>query len=42
MIIIEVCKIFYTNFMEGDIYFHNIEAGKCLKAQNLSMHEEIG
>ena len=35
-------KIWYTGFIEHDVSLYNIEAGKNLDVQNLSMHEEMG
>lgn len=35
-------KIWYTGFMEHDTTLYNVEAGRNLQVQNLSMHEEMG
>ena len=35
-------KIWYTGFIEHDVSLYNVEAGKSLDVQNLSMHEEMG
>ena len=35
-------KIWYTGFIEHDVQLYNVEAGKNLEVQNLSMHEEMG
>lgn len=35
-------KLWYTGFIEHDVTLYNVEAGKHLAVQNLSMHEEMG
>jgi len=42
VILLEMIKLWYTGFIEHDVTLYNVEAGKHLAVQNLSMHEEMG
>ena len=33
--------MYYTDFIQKDIYLHNVEAGKICKVQNMSILEEL-
>lgn len=41
ILILEFVKFRYSNLIEQDSHFYNVENGKSIKVQNMSMHEEM-